>query len=58
MSVGNIQVSSPAVPLTPQKIQQPPPVAATKQSAVEEAQESPKERAAEANKGESIDTYA
>gem|GEM_PF-5927764 len=33
MSVGNIQVSSPAVPLAPQKIQQHPPVAATKQSA-------------------------
>jgi hypothetical protein len=57
MSIASLGGTSSAVQVTSLERPQKQP-AVTAQKAIEETKESPKERAQEANKGESVDTYA
>jgi hypothetical protein len=57
MSIASLGGTSSAVQVTSLERSQKQP-AVTAQKAIEETKESPKERAQEANKGESVDTYA
>ncbi len=59
MSIGNVGLSTPTTQLTPAKLQQTPPAPLPVSSkATEEANESQQERAKEAGKGGTIDTFA
>jgi hypothetical protein len=58
MSIGSIGGTSSVVPMASLERAQKQPATTPVQNTIEETKESPKERAQEANKGESVDTYA